>query len=168
MGRVKEQVSPSINATQASTHDQSGAQEQSSLLAQKKSGAQEQSSLLSQSGIDHESQKPDSSSIQSSAEKQTFSSLQKAPALLKDSNGIVVATGNQVEGLDLHGESLREGCVKVMIASVIIPQSKSWFTDKFGEDTLQKGMFVEWPRKSIMYHDAVSPLATRSRHNTKM
>ena len=55
----------------------------------------------------------------------------KSSALLKNSSGGVVAMGNLVEGQKLHGESLREGCVKITITDIIIPETKSWFPDKF-------------------------------------
>ena len=105
--------------------------------------------------------------LQSAEKKQ--GSVSKVSALLKNSNGIVVAAGDIVEGQQLHGESLREGCVKVMITDVVTPEAKSWFPDKFGEDTLGKGTFVEWPKHSITHLNAISPLATRSsRRNMKM
>ena len=49
-----------------------------------------------------------------SAEKKQ-GSVSKISALLKSANGIVVAAGDIVKGQQLHGELLREGCVKVMI-----------------------------------------------------
>ena len=94
-------------------------------------------------------------------------SLCKSPVLLKNSNGVVIARGDVVEGQILHGESLQEGCVKIMITNVMIPEAKSWFPVKFSEDTLEKGAFVEWPRDSITYCDAISPLTTRSQRTVK-
>ena len=103
--------------------------------------------------------------LQSTVKKQGS----KTSALLKNSSGTVVATGDIIaEGQQLHGESLREGCVKIMITDVVTPEAKSWFPDKFGEDTLEKGTFVEWPTDSITHLNAISPLATRSRRNMKV
>ena len=76
--------------------------------------------------------------------------------------------GDVMEGQHLHGETLQEGCVKIKVTNVTDPGAKLWFPDKFGEDTLEKGMFVEWPKASVIHHDAISPLATRSRRNVRV
>ena len=73
-----------------------------------------------------------------------------------------------MEGRRLHGESVREECMKVKITDVTNPDAKAWFLDKFGEDELEIGMFVQWPTASITYFYAISPLATRSRRCVKV
>ena len=88
--------------------------------------------------------------------------------LLKNRAGIVVARGDLVEGRRLHGESIQEECVKIKITDITNSGAKAWFPDTFGEDELEIGMFVQWPTASITYHDAISPLATRSKRCVKV
>ena len=55
----------------------------------------------------------------------------------------------------MHGESIQKECVKIKITGIINSGAKAWFSDTFGEDELEIGMFVQWPTASITYHEAM-------------
>ena len=83
--------------------------------------------------------------------------------LLKNKKDVVVATATKLEGDNIHGEPLKEGCCKVAITSVTIAGSKTWYPDQFGENILERGNIVQWPISHTTCSANVSPLTTRSK-----
>ena len=88
--------------------------------------------------------------------------------LLKNSDSIVIATGRQLEGEEVHGSKLRSGCCKVAISSILQSGSKAWYPDKFGEDLLEKGAIVEWPLNYATFAENISPMTTRAKRMRKV
>ena len=88
--------------------------------------------------------------------------------LLKNSDSIVIATGRQLEGEEVHGSKLRSGCCKVAISSILQSGSKAWYPDKFGEDLLEKGAIVEWPLNYTTFAENISPMTTRAKRMRKV
>ena len=90
----------------------------------------------------------------------TTTSTAKSPTielLIKNRQNIVVATGKRLEGNEIHGHELHSGCCKVLISNVLVPGSKSWFPDQFGEDLLETGAIVQWPLHHTTCGDSISP-----------
>ena len=84
--------------------------------------------------------------------------------LLKGQDGTVVASASVLAGDIIHGKPLREGCVKVAIEELIQVGATAWFLPFDDDDAqLYKGGIVEWPKKTMLYKDHISPLRTRSK-----
>ena len=82
---------------------------------------------------------------------------------LKGRCGTIVATGEVVPGDILHGCPVGENNLKVMIKEVIQRNATTWFPDKFGDEKLQKGSFVAWPKQNLTLPENFSPIHARVR-----
>ena len=83
---------------------------------------------------------------------------------VKCRDGSICAIGRLLpEQTVIHGQPLREGNVVVSIEDIVQIGGKTWYPDKFGEDDLVKGAFVEWPLNMTSKTDNPSPVHTRSR-----